>query len=76
MEGHSGMTPYANLGGDSGVVGYDTGPDFIVVYFQDGSAYRYTERSAGRAHIATMQRLAQAGQGLNAYPGFTAEGIK
>ena len=61
------MTRYANLGGDSGVVGYDAGPGFIVVYFHDGSAYRYTDRSAGQAHIATMHRLAQAGQGLNAY---------
>lgn len=61
------MQRYANLGGDSGVVGYDLGPDFIVVYFDSHSMYKYTNQSAGADNVAEMQRLAQAGEGLNAY---------
>ncbi len=61
------MQRYANRGGDSGVVGYDLGSDFIVVYFGDSSMYKYTNQSAGADNVAEMQRLAQAGEGLNAY---------
>jgi hypothetical protein len=37
------------------------------VYFGDRSQYTYTNRSAGSGNVAEMQRLALAGQGLNAY---------
>jgi hypothetical protein len=52
------MERYKNLGGDSNVVGYELG---------DGSLYEYTNASAGVAVIATMQRLAVSGQGLNSF---------
>jgi hypothetical protein len=61
------MQRYANRGGDSGVVGYDLGAGHIVAYFSDRRKYTYTDRSAGSTCVAGMQRLAQAGQGLNAY---------
>jgi hypothetical protein len=61
------MQRYSNLGGDSGVVGYDIGLGYIVVYFGDRSKYTYTDRSAGSTNVARMQGLAEAGQGLNAY---------
>jgi len=61
------MEHYKNLGGDSGVVAYEIGPGSITVQFKDGSAYFYTDQSAGAASIAEMQRLAKAGQGLNSF---------
>lgn len=61
------MIRYSNLGGNSGVTGYDVEPGVIDVYFRDGSAYRYTDGSAGAPNIATMHSLAEAGRGLNAF---------
>jgi hypothetical protein len=61
------MKPYANLGGSSGVVSYETGPDSITVQFKDGSIYLYTNQSAGSAYIERMKSLAISGQGLNSF---------
>ncbi len=61
------MERYANLGGDSGVVGYEIGNDFIRVQFSDGSIYLYTYASAGANNIEQMKKLARNGQGLNAF---------
>lgn len=61
------MTPYKNLGGDSNVVAYETGPDFIRVQFSRGEIYLYTYASAGSANIEHMKRLAEAGRGLNSF---------
>ena len=61
------MERYANLGGDSGVVGYEIGNDFIRVQFSDGSIYLYTYASAGANNIEQMRKLARNGQGLNAF---------
>jgi hypothetical protein len=61
------MERYANLGGNSGVVGYEIGHDFIRVQFSDGSIYLYTYTSAGANNIEQMKKLAQSGQGLNAF---------
>jgi len=61
------MEPYKNLGGDSGVVAYDMGYDWISVEFFDGAIYQYTYASAGMKHVEEMKRLAASGQGLNGY---------
>lgn len=61
------MERYKNLGGNSNVVGYDLGNGSIQVQFGDGSLYEYTSVSAGATAIATMHRLAAAGQGLNSF---------
>jgi hypothetical protein len=61
------MERYANLGGDSGVVAYQIGDDFIRVQFSDGSMYLYTYASAGVDNIERMKELARRGQGLNAF---------
>lgn len=61
------MQRYANLSGNSGVVAYETGPDWIEVRFQDGWVYRYTHASAGAADVEAMKKLAVAGRGLSAY---------
>lgn len=61
------MERYKNLGGDSGVVGYELGADQIRVQFKDGATYLYTYGSAGANYIEQMKRLATAGQGLNSF---------
>ncbi len=61
--------PYSNPG--TNVTGYEVDADrrgkLIRVRFRDGSVYTYTEASAGRQAIDDMERLAEAGAGLNAY---------
>lgn len=61
------MERYLNLGGDSGVVGYETGSDFIRVQFSDGSIYLYTHSSCGGPNCERMKSLATVGEGLNAF---------
>jgi len=61
------MERYKNLGGDSGVSGYEIGDDLITVQFSTGKVYLYTYRSAGSAHIEKMKSPAVAGEGLNSY---------
>ena len=58
------MEPYKNLGGDSGIVAYETGPDCITVQFHDGGRYLYTYESAGRHNVEHMKMLAANGRGL------------
>lgn len=61
------MQRYGNLSGESGVIAYEVSPGAIVVQFNNGWKYEYTEGSAGAATIADMQRLARAGRGLSSY---------
>jgi hypothetical protein len=61
------MERYRNLGGDSGVIAYEIGADFIRVEFSDRSIYLYTYASAGSHNIERMKQLATDGQGLNAF---------
>lgn len=61
------MERYKNLGGDSGVVGYEIAEGAITVQFKDGATYLYTTQSAGAGNLAEMQRLAVAGRGLNSF---------
>lgn len=63
------MPKYKDLDRDSGVRRYEYGPDWIEVEFERGSirTYRYTYLSAGSTHIEEMKRLADLGEGLNAY---------
>lgn len=61
------MERYRNLGGDSGVSAFELAAGSIVVQFKDGWTYEYTNQSAGNGAIATMHRLAAAGQGLNSF---------
>jgi hypothetical protein len=61
------MESYANHGGDSGVVGYQIGEDYIWVMFQGGAVYLYTYGSSGQNDIEQMKRLARQGHGLNEY---------
>jgi len=61
------MERYANRGGESGIEGYEIGNDFIKVKFSDGSTYLYTYASAGAQNVEQMKKLAQDGEGLNAF---------
>lgn len=63
------MTPYANKSGESGVLAFEIGTDYILVEFNSGREryYRYTYASAGRDAVETMKELALAGEGLNSF---------
>ena len=52
---------------DSGVAAYEVGPGWIVIRFHHGGSYRYDESHPGAEHVLEMQRLADAGEGLNTY---------
>jgi hypothetical protein len=61
------MKRYGNLSGNSGVLAYEFGSDWIEIKFLDGRIYLYTYESAGQWHVASMKRLAEAGKGLSGY---------
>ncbi len=61
------MKRYRNLAGSSGVSAYALQPGAIIVRFQGGDTYEYTDASAGAAAIAQMQRLASEGRGLSTF---------
>lgn len=61
------MQRYKNLSGDSGVIAYEIGDDFIKVEFADGNSYLYTDASAGADNVETMKKLACEGKGLSAF---------
>ncbi len=61
------MTTYLDTDRDSGIFGYEVGPDWIQVRFSTGAVYEYTYLSAGPKNIETMKRLAASGDGLNAF---------
>lgn len=61
------MKAYRNIDGDSGIVAYDYGDDWIMVQFKGGQTYEYQASKIGQAHVSTMKELADSGEGLNAY---------
>lgn len=61
------MKRYRNLDGNSGVTAYESGDGFIRIRFVNGEIYEYTDGVTGRAHVANMRKLAQAGRGLATY---------
>ena len=68
------MERYANLAGDSGVVAYEPGPDFIRVQFIGGETYLYTYESAGAEAVERMKTLAEQGRGLSTFISRTVKG--
>jgi len=66
------MQPYKNLSGQSGVIAYEIGEDFIDVKFRERSkdgcdTYKYSYFRPGSQHVEQMKRLALIGLGLNSY---------
>lgn len=61
------MERYKNLSGDSGVVSYEIGIDFIWVVFSDRARYLYTYARTGARNVDHMKQLAADGRGLNSF---------
>lgn len=61
------MENYKNVDGNSNIVSYLIGAEFIEVNFTGGSTFVYSYLSAGKYHIDNMKELATAGKGLNTY---------
>jgi hypothetical protein len=65
------MKPYHSIskttGQSSGVIGYEEGPDYIIVYFVGGARYRYSYHSCGMQHVGAMKNLAHRQKGLSTY---------
>jgi len=62
------MRPYNSKSGkSSGVTGYISGKDYIVVQFNNNTIYKYSYKSAGRDAVETMKVLASAMKGLSTY---------
>lgn len=61
------MQEYKNAGGNSNVMAYTIGDDYIDVQFGTGKIYRYSYKSAGVAKVEQMKVLAAQGYGLNSY---------
>lgn len=62
------MIPYSNLSGDSAVVAYSTGDDFLRVQFRHRpKIYVYNSKKPGLIHVERMKELAVAGKGLATY---------
>ena len=61
------MERYADINGDSGVLSYEIGHDYIKVKFKTGAVYTYTYASAGKENVETMKMLAKSGNGLNSF---------
>lgn len=61
------MERYKGSDGDSGIIAYEYGNDYIRVQFSTGTIYRYTYKSAGSHNIECMKVLARNGGGLNTY---------
>jgi hypothetical protein len=61
------MERYQNLDGDSGVLAYETGADYIKLRFRNGASYVYDYVTPGAEHVERMRELARAGRGLSTY---------
>lgn len=61
------MKRYGNLHGNSGIVAYEEGSDFIRIRFTSGSIYLYTYDSACEEDMEEIKELAREGQGLNRF---------
>lgn len=61
------LTPYLNLSGKSGITAYETGRDYLIVEFTDGSRYLYNDEFNGKEIVDGMKILAEAGQGLSTF---------
>ena len=64
------MQKYLNLGGNSSVTFFETGADFIKVWFKNStSCYLYNYIKPGKVYVEHMKELANQGQGLCSYIG-------
>ena len=63
------MTPYKNLGGNSGIESYEITDTSIHVRFKSGKLrnYLYDSNRPGMVIVEKMKSLAIRGQGLNSF---------
>lgn len=62
------MEKYKNVGGDSGVEGFEIRENCIIVkFYKTPKLYTYSYESAGKEKVETMKKLARSGEGLNEY---------
>lgn len=63
------MTPYQNLGGNSGVLEFSITEDAIHVVFTSGQYrnYLYDSMRPGKGYVDRMKELAIQGRGLNSF---------
>lgn len=61
------MKPYKNLSGNSGVLAYEIGEDYIKVKFRDGDVYLYNYSVTGKFNVERMKELAEEGKGLSTF---------
>jgi hypothetical protein len=61
------MERYRNRSGNSGIAAYEIRAAAIVLRFNGGGTYLYDRSAPGADHVAAMQRLARAGEGLTTY---------
>jgi hypothetical protein len=61
------MEKYGNYGGDSGVLEFENGDEYIKVKFNNNSIYLYSYKKPGSSHVEKMKILAKNGRGLNSY---------
>ena len=54
------MSIYANSGGDSGIVSYETGSDSITVTFRDGATYLYNYVVTGQNNVDQMKAVGKS----------------
>lgn len=61
------MKKYGNASGNSGVVAYEIGADWIKVKFRSDDSYTYSYSRAGIKNVEEMKKLAIQGEGLATY---------
>lgn len=61
------MTPYLNRDSRSDIRAYKTVPDGLIVLYDNGWCYLFTEKSVGGDRLRDMIRMAESGQGLSTY---------
>lgn len=61
------MDHYKNLSGDSPVLGYEAGEDYLIVEFKHGGKYLYDNPHTGVKNIEEMKILAKRGSGLASF---------
>jgi hypothetical protein len=59
---------YKNLKGNSGIISYQNGKEFIEILFVNKPAiYVYSYSKCGKQHVERMKKLASNGEGLGTY---------
>ncbi len=62
------MKKYKNTSGDSGVMHYEIGADFIKIRFQHSpEIYMYNYEIPGKSVVEKMKALAKDGKGLSTF---------